>query len=234
MSIKCIIVDDEHLARVLLESYVEKIPGLELVQKCKSPLEALECLQNNTIDLMFLDIQMPDLTGIELLESLQHPPAVILTTAYQEYALKGFELNVQDYLVKPISFERFLKGVNKVVEQIQLKKSATSFGSNQENKEHILVKADHKIYKLKFDDLLYVEGLKEYVAYHTADRKIVALASLKGLEEILPSDRFLRIHKSFIIAKDAVVSLEGNQVEIAGQKLPIGKSYKDAVMEQLF
>ncbi|WP_020532113.1 LytR/AlgR family response regulator transcription factor [Flexithrix dorotheae] len=243
MSIKCLIVDDEKLALTLLESYIQKIPQLELVDKCKNPMDAMQVLQEQEIDLMFLDIQMPGLTGIEFLQSLVHKPTVIFTTAYSEYAIEGYQLDVIDYLLKPFSFERFVKAVNKAIENIKLKKGSISnqtLSSDEMVKNepaeitHIQIKADHKIYKLKLDDIIYIEGLKEYVSYYTATQRIIALESLKKLEETLPKSRFLRIHKSYIISTEKVKALEGNLLEIGDKKLPIGKTYKEHVVQTIF
>lgn len=238
MEIKCIIVDDEQLARNLLESYVKKVPQLTLVRSCKNSMEAIECLQNEDIDLMFLDIQMPDLTGVELLQTLAEKPVVIFTTAYKEYALEGYQLDVIDYMLKPISFERFVQGVNKATEQIKLKtfthKKEEKEPATKPTKDYITLKADYKVYKVKYDDILYIEGLKEYVTFYTENQKTVVLESLKHLEDILPSQKFMRVHKSYIINKDKVTSLYGNQVEIVDKYIPVGKTYIDEVKKVLF
>ena len=241
MKIKCIIVDDEQLARNLLERYVSKIPGLELVRSCKNPLEAIDYIQHEAIDLMFLDIQMPDLKGTELLQSLKYKPVVIFTTAYQEYALEGYRLDVIDYMVKPISFERFLQGVNKAVEQIKLIRTSGNNINNypdnvpeQKDKKYIHLKAEHKVHKININDILYIEGLKEYVTFYTKEKKIIFLESLKKLEQTLPADKFMRIHKSYIVNIDKVSLLYGNQVKIVDEYIPVGKSYKKEVVERLF
>lgn len=238
---KCILVDDEHLARQLLENFVLKFPRLELVAKCKNPLEAMEVLQNEQVDLIFLDIQMPELTGIEFLQTLSHKPFVIFTTAYTEYALEGYQLDVIDYLVKPFAFERFAQATNKAIERFDLMQRADSpkpqptpqqAQPEVPTNDFMTVKADHKLYKVKFADISYVEGMKAYVSFYLPDRRIVALESLKKLEEQLPAKQFMRIHKSYIVAFDKVSAIEGNQVEIEGKKLPIGKSYKEEVLKR--
>lgn len=230
MKINCIVVDDEFLARTLLEDYISKLPKLELIAKCSGAPEAMEVLQNESIDLMFLDVQMPDLTGIDFLKSLKHKPVVIFTTAYPEYALEGYALDVIDYLLKPISFERFFKSVNKASEQIKLLKSKNNYSTD----DFIMLKSEHRIYKVNFANILYIEGLKEYVIFHLKQgKKIITLKSMKNLEEILP-DNFMRIHRSYIINKHEVVSLYGNMVEIGDKKIDIGKTYKDKVHNQLF
>lgn len=232
MNYKCLVVDDEELARRLLSEYIEKVSFLELAGECKDPLEAIGFLEKENVDILFLDIQMPELTGIEFLRSMTRKPVVILTTAYSEYALESYELDVTDYLVKPFSLERFLAAVNKAKDLLELRKSA--IGHKLEKKNYISVYADHKIYRLKLDDILYIEGLKEYVSYFTPDKRIIALESLKNLEENLPKDKFIRIHKSYIVPIEKIRSIEGNQVEIGNKKIPIGRSYKDEVMKKLF
>ncbi len=229
MKIKCLIVDDETLARQLLVNYIEKFPQLELIGQCKGAPEAMKLLLEEEIDLMFLDIQMPDLTGVDFLKSLNKKPIVIFTTAYSEYAIEGYELNVIDYLLKPISFERMATAVNKAIEQIKLLK-----GKKKDKEEgYLTVKAEHRIHKLFFTDIFYVEGLNEYVVFHLRDgRKIISLEALKNLEETLP-DFFIRVHRSFIINKNDIKSLYGNKIELGKIQIPIGKTYKK-VVEQLF
>lgn len=239
MKIKCLIVDDEQYARKLLEGYVSKIPDLDLAGLCKNSMEAMQQLNQQRIDLIFLDIQMPDLTGIDFLKTLTNKPLVIFTTAYQEYALDGYELDVIDYMLKPISFERFLKGVNKAIEQLRIKVQVPdpvikTTESGHEPGGSINVKADSKIYKLKYSNILFIEGLKEYVTFYTPQRKYIVLESLKRLEQTLPGRQFLRIHKSYIINTTKVESLYGNMIEIGEHQLPIGKSYAEQVKSSLF
>jgi DNA-binding LytR/AlgR family response regulator len=231
MKIRCLVVDDEQLARTLLQDFISKLPQLELVASCKNSMQAIEVLQKESVDLMFLDVQMPDLSGIDMLKTLTHKPVVIFTTAYPDYALEGYSLDVTDYLLKPFSFERFVQSVNKAAELIRLKKSAISETSKN---EFLILNADHKIYKVRLEDILYIEGWKEYVRYHTHEKQYVVLQSLKSLVQSLPADRFMRIHRSYIIALDKVTALEGNQVEIAGKNIPIGKSYKEEVLSKVF
>ena len=198
----------------------------------------MQVLQENEIDLMFLDIQMPDLTGVEFLKTLKSKPVVIFTTAYQEYALEGYELDVIDYMLKPISFERFVQGVNKAMDFIKLKNKQIQIPSStpQEKipKDFINLKADYKIYKVKHYDILFVEGLKEYVTFYTKAKKYVVLESLKKLEIILPSKKFKRVHKSYIINTEKIDSLYGNTIEIGEHEIPIGKSYANEVKKNLF
>lgn len=241
MILKCAIIDDEFLARKYLKDYVGKLPMLELVGDFNSPLKAMEVIKSGGVDLLFLDIQMPDITGIEFLKTMDRAPHVILTTAYEEYALEGYELNVVDYLLKPFSFERFLKAVNKV-QELEEKNQKIQSGSpelsdvNQKpqlKEDHLIIRADRKLYKINYEDLIYIEGQKAYVTFHTKKKNITALASLRELEEQLPSSHFLRIHKSYIVSIHKMDSLEGNQVEIGGQRLPVSRSYKPAV-EKVF
>jgi DNA-binding LytR/AlgR family response regulator len=235
MSYNCLIVDDEQLARQLLEGYVKKVPGLELKGMCKTPLEAMEIMQNESVDIMLLDIQMPELTGIELLKTLKRKPATIFTTAYSEYALEGYQLDVLDYLVKPFSFDRFIQAINKAIHHLDLERKASA-GHTERNAadSYVLLHADHKIYKVKHSEILYIEGLKEYVSYYTTERRIIVLQSLKALESSLPPDQFIRVHRSYIVPIDKIRLLDGNQVKIGDKLLPIGRSYRKLVMERVF
>jgi len=240
MATNCIIVDDEHLARKLLENYVERIPQLNLVATCKNPLEAMEILTENQIDLIFLDIQMPELTGIEFLKTLTKQPEIIFTTAYSDFALEGYQLNVTDYLLKPFSFERLFKAVNKALEQIKLKQDTTLetepspeiISSN--SKDYIIIKGDHKLHKINFDEIIKIEGMKEYVTIYTEQQKFVTLESLKNLENTLPADKFIRIHKSYIVSITQIKNLEGNILQVGKEKLPIGKNYRENLISRVF
>lgn len=238
MKVNCIIVDDEYPARVLLTEYIKKHPRLELSGACKNPAEAMELLQKNAIDIMFLDIQMPELTGIEFLQTMRKKPEVILTTAYPEYALEGYALDVTDYLLKPFSLERFLQAVNKAIELYDLKhadqKTPATSGTETNPPKHTLIKTDSKLIRLPYEDILYIEGLKEYVSFYTQTERLISLLSLKHLEDSLPAEDFIRIHKSYIVNKNKVKSLYGNQLEIEGKMLPIGKSYKEVVVKEMF
>lgn len=233
--LQCLIVEDEELARDLLENFIQKIPHLELVGKCENPLSGMEVLRNQSVDILFLDIQMPELTGVEMLKLIPQKPVVIFTTAYPSYALEGYQLNVTDYLLKPYSFDRFVQAVNKASEMVRLKNGNTENSQTAETKDYFLVNSDHKVIKIKYADLVYVESMREYVAYHTkAQGRILSLMSLKKLEIDLPSDRFLRIHKSYIVSTEKVTALEGNLVHIGETKIPIGASYKEQVTGRIF
>ncbi len=231
--IKCLVVDDEELARKLLETYISKLPNLELVAECKNPLEAMDVLQNQEIDLIFLDIQMPELTGIEFLKTLTKKPQVIFTTAYSDYAIEGYSLDVADYLLKPFGLERFIQAVNKVDQRLNSKPSPESTPPTKA-KDYILVKSEHKVHRIKLSDILYIQSMREYVAYYTPEGRILSLNSLKKLEQDLPDDQFIRSHKSYIVAIDKIKTLEGNLVHIAKEKLPIGAIYKDTVLAKVF
>lgn len=242
--IKCIIVDDEFPARILLKEFVEKVPVLELVGSFKSGLEALPVIQTGNIDLMFLDIQMPDITGVNFLKMITNKPLVVFTTAYSEYAIESYQLDVLDYLLKPFSFDRFMQAVGKAMaRRSQQQAAATNVAAEAEapadaaSKDIMLVKADHKIHRIKFDSIIYIEGLREYVTiFCENNEKVITLESLKNLENTLPASKFIRIHKSYIVRVDKIKALYGNQLKVEGVKdyLPIGKSYKDIVQSSLF
>ncbi len=233
-AIKALLVDDEYLALNLLEEFSRKVPDLEVVDKVKSPMKALDILNQQKIDLLFLDIQMPTLSGNHLLKTLKNPPLTIFTTAYSDYAIEAFELNAVDYLLKPFSFERFLQAVHKAKEQLYLRQPPTEVILPSTSKDFFSIKVDGKIVKVYFEDILYVEGLKEYVRFVCRDARLVTLESLKNLEAILPADNFIRVHKSFIVAKNKVQSLDGNQLEIGTHKVPISRSKREEIVEWLF
>jgi len=236
-TIKCLIVEDEELARDLLEKFISKLTHLELVGKCENPLKAMPIMQEHNIDLLFLDIQMPELTGVEFLKMLSNKPTVIFTTAYPSYALEGYQLDVTDYLLKPFSFERFAQAVNKASEVIRLKAldNAKPVNTDKPEKVYMLINSEHKVLKVKYADIRYIESMREYAAYHTTTQgRILSLKSLKQLEKELPTQHFIRIHKSHIINIDFVNALEGNMVVIGKDKLPIGASYKEQALERIF
>lgn len=231
----CIIIEDEPLARSLMEAYVKKVPQLTLVKSFSSSLAALDFLRENTVDILFSDIQMPEITGITLLKILQKKPLVILTTAYSEYALEGYELEVFDYLLKPISLERFLKAVEKamirltasqpvVQEKIVQEITVSSEGSQA----FIFVKDGTKLVKIRLNEIFFIEGLKDYVSIHTKERKVVTLQTMKSLETQLPDNQFIRIHNSFIIAFDAIDAIDKEKVQIGKNFLPISDTYRKA------
>ncbi len=230
--IRTLIIDDEFPARKLLSEYVSKVPNLQLCGTCENAIKAMEVMRTEPIDLILSDIQMPDLSGLELVKSMKEKPLVIFTTAYAEYAIDSYELEAVDYLLKPISFPRFLQAINKVTERMKTKRKDTS--TETQDRGFFMVKADYKLYKIDYDNLLYVEGQSEYVTFHMKDkRRITAYYSLKKLEEELPANDFMRIHKSYIVSLSNIESVEGNMVSINGQKLAIGKNYKDALLSAL-
>lgn len=239
-----LIVDDEFLARKLLQGYVEKIPDLHLVGTAQNAAEAFALVKNQQVDILLLDIHMPDLNGIELARTLPNVPAFIFTTAYSEYALESYEVSAVDYLLKPIAFPRFEAAIEKAISKLKSlagneqkeeeaePEPATVQGTTT-NKTYLLVKADYRLYKVNFDDLLYIEGQHEYVSFYTREKRITALYSLKNLEEQLPADQFIRVHKSYIVSINEIQEIEPLSITVAGQKLPIGGSYRDALMKKL-
>lgn len=237
MKIKCLVIDDERLAREYIKNYISKIPELELIGDFNSPLKATELIKKGEVDLLFIDIQMPDITGVDFVRSLSRAPEVIFTTAYQEYALEGFNLSAIDYLLKPFSFERFFQAVNKVIDKMESKAGTSNQPQLPEQAEtsyaetYLTIRADRKFYKINFDDIKYIEGQKAYVTFHTKRKRITALASLKELEEALPAKQFIRIHKSYIVAINEIQSLEGNLIEVDNAKLPVGKMHKEDVLK---
>jgi DNA-binding LytR/AlgR family response regulator len=212
--------------------YVRKVPSLNLIEACGNPVAAIEVLRQHAVDLMFLDVQMPELTGISLLKILQKRPLVILTTAYSEYALEGYELDVADYLLKPVTFERFLKAVDKATQRLTSSAPAPEVKpAAADPNPFVFVKDGTKLVKIALNDILYVEGLKDYVTIHTRTQKIVSLQRLKALEDQLPSDRFIRIHNSFIVALQAIDVIHKSDVQIRDVMLPIGETYKKEFRE---
>ena len=232
--IRTLLVDDEYLALNLLEAYAQQVPDLEIVGKEKLPMKALERLQQGQVDLLFLDIQMPVLSGNNLLKTLQNPPLVIFTTAYSEYAIEAYDLNVVDYLLKPFPFERFLQAVQKAKQLLNARQSSNS-GENQTSPNFLSLKVDGKLVKVFLEDILYIEGLKEYVRFVcSGNRRYVTLESLRNLEELLPAQQFSRVHKSYIVAKTKVSALDGNMLEIGTVKIPISRGKRDEVVADIF
>ncbi len=235
MSLKCIIVDDEPLALEVLEAYIDRIEGLELVAKCENAVKAFDALKKQSVDLIFLDIQMPKLTGIDFLKVLNPAPKVIFTTAYREYAIESYELNVVDYLLKPIAFNRFMMAVNKAMSsaddpvEVPQVEEAPSVADDP----YLFLKADRKMVKVYLKDILYIESLKDYVRIKTPDREIISLQKISYLEQKLPEDLFMRIHRSFIVPVKKIEAFSNHAVEVGGKELPIGRNYKNQVLEVL-
>jgi len=230
--IRTIIVDDEPLALQVLENYIEKLPEVELVAKCENAIEANEILNREKIDLICLDIKMPQISGIDFLKSLKNPPHVIFTTAFSNYALESYNLDVTDYLLKPISFDRFFKAINKVIESINNAKN-----ESPNDDDYFYVKADKKLIKIKYEDIIYIEGLKDYVIIRKNNTRVVTLQTMKSLDEKLPSNQFIRVHRSFIVNVNKINSIMGNMIEViekGKEKLiPIGKNYKEVLMKTI-
>lgn len=236
MKTKCLIVDDEPLARDLMRSHIEKLENFQIVAECGDAMKALQELRTQSVDLMFMDIQMPQITGIEFLKTLKNPPKVIITTAYREYAVDGFELDVVDFLLKPITFERFLKAVNKYyqVNGEESNNHTTSMNNHNNNEDpFIYVKENKKVLKVHLNEILYVEGLSEYVQIYTQNKKIVTKNSMTNMADKLPDHEFMRIHKSYIVSLSKIQAFTTSSVEIPGKQLPIGRSYKNSVIEAL-
>lgn len=235
MKIKCLVVDDEPLARDLLEGYIKKTPFLELVGKSWSAIEAIQALEEKEVDLLFLDIQMPELTGMEFSKTLAKEVKVIFTTAFEQYALEGYKVNALDYLLKPFSYAEFLKAANKAKEWFDLLQSQKQPPVNVPVKESLLVNSEYKLIKIDLKDILYFEGLKDYVKIFLQDtaKPILSLMTLKSLEEQLPADRFMRVHRSYIINLDKISAIERSFIQIDKKAIPIADNYKERFQEYL-
>ena len=225
MTLRCLLVDDEPLALELLEGYVTKTPTLTLAGRCNSAFQAMEMLDKTEVDLMFLDIQMPGLSGLDFSRSLQDGPKVIFTTAFEQYALEGFKVDALDYLLKPISYPEFLNAVNKAKRWFEHFEKA----SVSETRTSIFVKADYKLVQIEFNDILYIEGLKDYVKFCLEDneKSILSLMSMKSLEENLPESKFMRVHRSFIVNLDKIKTIERNRIVFGKEYIPISENYKE-------
>lgn len=258
-----LIVDDEFLARKLLQDYVSKIPELQLAGTAQNAFEAFSFCKEHHIDIVLLDIHMPDLNGIELARTLKNVPSIIFTTAYSEYALESYEVSAVDYLLKPIALPRFMQAIEKAIARLKglapseattsqtpqsplhpsnfsiraslanTEGSTPSSSSNSSSSSFLMVRADYKLYKINFDDIHYIEGQHEYVSFYTKDKRITALYSLKALEDQLPRDKFIRVHKSYIVNIDHISEIEQVSLTVAGHKVPIGGSYRDSLLERL-
>jgi|SRR5688572_17516012 len=233
MQINCIIIDDEPLARKGLKEYIGDVDFLQLAGEFENPVKATQVLSSGNVHLIFLDIQMPKITGLEFLKSLQHAPPVIFTTAFPQYALDGFDLNALDYLVKPISFERFLKAVMKAKEYYEVRQKNTSASETGPSPLYFFIKADTKLVKLDYDEILFVEALQNYVTIQTTAKKYITYLTFKSVEEYLPSERFIKTHKSFIVAASKIDTIEGNEIRIGNHHIPISRNLKEEVMGKL-
>ncbi|MBO9566580.1 MAG: response regulator transcription factor [Niastella sp.] len=226
---RCLIIDDEPLARQLLESHVRQVKTLQLVGTCETAIEAFELLHREQIDLLFLDIQMPGITGLNFLKSLKNPPKVIFTTAYMEYAVEAFELEAVDYLLKPITFERFIKAIQKIGTQ----KEVPAVTPSQPSDEAIFIKVQKRLLRIAYPDIFYIEGFGDYIKVVTATTVHTSYSTLNKIAELLPEQQFMRIHKSFIINLRHIQFVEGNLVRILDKELPLGVTYKDALYKKL-
>src|SRR5436190_5812054 len=229
MMIKCLIVDDEPLAQEVIENYITRIPNLEVVKKCSDAIQAFEVMKKEKIDLIFLDIQMPVIDGLSFLKSIKNIPSVIITTAFPQHALESYDFDVTDYLLKPISFERFLKAVNKVLD----KKNTVSNAAEQKS-DFTFLKVDGKLVKVNFSEIMYVEGMKDYLKVFLKDKFYVVHQTMKRFEESLPHQQFVRVHKSYIVSLPAVKTIIGNYIEVNDQHIPIGANYKDELIQLVF
>jgi DNA-binding LytR/AlgR family response regulator len=229
------VVDDERLALEVMEAYINKVPFLHLEQLCATPMQALEFLSRNTVDVLFLDIEMPGLTGLQFLQTLKNPPLIVLTTAYPQFAVEAFELNVVDYLLKPIPFNRFLASVQKV--QLHLTENGslkqTAVRDQKSSESYIFIKSGAKTVRIDFQDILFIEGKKDFVLVHTRQNQITTQQSLNGFMEKLPDDRFVRVHRSFIIALGQIESISRNRITIEKTEIPVGEFYKEDLLKRI-
>ncbi|MEZ2337141.1 MULTISPECIES: LytR/AlgR family response regulator transcription factor [Mucilaginibacter] len=229
--IRCLVVDDEPLALHILEDYISKMPFLQLVKATTNPIEALTIVQGGNVDLVFLDVQMPELTGIQFLKISNGKAKVILTTAYPQYALEGYELDVVDYLLKPIALDRFFKSVQKAQSIIQpvikTVQQAEPVQMDDFSTDFIFVKTEHKIQKVYLHDILFIEGLKDYISIFTTAERIITLQGMKKMEDALPEKHFIRVHKSYIVALNKIDSIERSRIQIGDKIIPVGDTYRD-------
>lgn len=230
MKIQCAVIDDEPLARKGLIEYISEIDFLQLAGEFDNPLKAAGLISSGGVQLLLLDIQMPKITGIDFFRTLQAPPPVIFTTAYPQYALEGYDVNALDYLVKPISFDRFLKAALRAKEYYEMREKNAK---EEAPSDYFFIKADNKLVRILFDDVLYVEALQNYVTVHTRDKKYMTYLTFKSVEEYLPEDKFIKVHKSYIVAASRIDSIEGNDIRIGQQHIPISRNQKEEVMEKL-
>ena len=230
--IQCIIVDDEPVAREIIESFVAKIQNIHLIKSCKNVMEAFEVLHANQVDLIFLDINMPEISGLSLAKSIQKNTRIIFTTAYREYAVEGFDLQAVDYLLKPISFDRFLRAIQKYFDLHVLKPNVVSEETKEPN-DAFFVRSERKMVKVRFEEILYVESLSDYIKIHTLENTIITRETISNVEAKLPSKDFVRVHRSYIVALKAIDSYTNEFVEIQKKAIPISRSYKEIILQKL-
>ncbi len=231
MKLKCIIVDDEPIARKVIEEFIEDIDFMEVVGQAENPAKAIKLLNDNIVDVIFLDINMPTISGIDFLKSSKNTASIIMTTAYAEHAVEAFSLDVLDYLVKPIPFDRFLKACNKAKEVSETKQRLSA--TQQPINDHFFIKCDNQIEKVYYADLLYAESMMNYVLLHTPTRKMIVYITLKGLEEQLPENQFIKVHKSFIVNRSKIKSIEGNMINIGNEKITISQNLREKVLNEI-
>lgn len=232
-TIRCLVVDDEPPAREIIRRYIEQVPTLELSGECANAIQALSILQQEAVDLLFLDIRMPQLNGNDFLKTLKHPPKVIFTTAHPEYALEGYDLDIVDYLLKPIPFDRFLKAVNKAYQLSAAKSDNASPGQDKKSESFVYFRADRKMVKVMLQDILYIESMKDYVKIFTSEGTIITKQSISSVEAMLPDKEFVRSHRSFIVATRHIKSFTSDLIEIHNTEIPIGKLFRNEVMKLL-
>lgn len=232
-TIQCLIVDDEPPAREVIRRYVEEVPTLELAGECANALQAFALLQQRSADLLFLDIRMPQLNGNDFLKTLQHPPKVIFTTAYTEYALEGYELDIVDYLMKPIPFDRFLKAVNKAFPTGAVKPTMPTGATETKSEAFVYFRADRKMVKVMLADILYIESMKDYIKVFTEQGTLITKQSISSVEEMLPEKSFARIHRSYIVSLLRIKTFTSELIEIGDTEVPIGKLYRNGVLKML-
>lgn len=231
MKLNCLIVDDEPMARKGLAEYVNEVALLNLVAQCENALKAAAFVNRNEIDLVFLDIEMPELSGIEFLKTLKNPPLIIITTAFSEYAVEGYSLNVVDYLMKPVTFERFVKATQKAWEIYSFRQTIVPL--REANMDHFFIKCDSKFEKIFYHEVRYIEAMQNYAVIHTLQRKLITYITMSSLENQLPRDQFIKVHKSFIVAVSHVKALEGSEILLGDVRIPISRSLKDDVIKHI-
>lgn len=231
--IRCLVVDDEPPAREIIRRYIDEVPTLELAGECSNALQAFAFLQQQPVDLLFLDIRMPQLSGIDFLKTLKRPPKVVFTTAYSEYALESYELDVTDYLMKPIPFDRFLKAVNKAFPPGESKTETAAVAEEKKGDAFLYFRADRKMVKVMLQDILYIESMKDYIRVFTTNGTIITKQSITSVEEMLPEKEFIRVHRSYIVSLNSIKTFTSELIEIDKAEIPIGKLYRNEVLKRL-